>query len=228
MPATLSIVIPTLNAETALPETLDALLPGVGAGVIREVIVSDAGSTDGTQVLAKEAGAEVVTGQPGRGGQLRRGAQVARGEWMLFLHADTHLPANWVGAVMTHIAAQPEKAAVFRLAFRAGGMMSAVTAGWANLRTRLFSLPYGDQGLLISRALYDQIGGYPDQPLMEDVAIARRLKGRVVLLPETASTDAGRYLAEGWVRRGGRNLILLMRYCLGASPKALAARYHKS
>lgn len=228
MAAQLSIVIPTLNAELALPATLDALLPGVSAGVIRDLVVSDGGSADGTIALATEAGAEIVTGPAGRGGQLRRGAEAARGEWVLFLHADTHLPDHWVGAVMHHIAARPDRAAVFRLSFRARGPMAKITAGWANLRTRVFSLPYGDQGLLISRALYDEIAGYPDQPLMEDVAIARALKGRIVVLQDAVSTDAGRYQREGWGRRGVRNLVLLLRYLSGADPKTLAERYHKS
>lgn len=227
MAARLSIIIPTLNAEAALPATLDCLLPGVAQGVIREVIVSDGGSADATVQLADDAGAEIVHGAPGRGGQLRRGVAAAKGAWVLCLHADTHLPPGWVGAVCTHMAAQ-DQAAVFRLAFRSPGAMARMTAGWANLRTRLFGLPYGDQGLLMPRALYDAVGGYPDQPLMEDVAIARALRGRIMTLPETASTDAARYLAGGWVRRGTRNLITLARYLLGADPATLAKGYHKS
>jgi len=99
MRAKLSIVIPVLNAEAELPGTLDALLPGVAAGVIRDVIVSDGGSTDAGCSLADDAGAVVITGAPGRGVQLARGAQAAKGSWLLFLHADTHLPETWVGAV---------------------------------------------------------------------------------------------------------------------------------
>ncbi len=225
MAARLSIIIPTLNTAEQLPATLDALLPGVAQGVIREVIFSDGGSRDATLTLADQAGCDVVTGEKGRGGQLRRGAAAARGDWLLFLHADTHLPPDWVGAVATHMA--KEDAAVFALSFRSGGVMAGFVAGWANLRTRVFGLPYGDQGLLISRALYGAIGGYPDIPLMEDVAMARALKGRIVMLEERVSTDAARYLAEGWLRRGGRNLWILARYLTGTKPEVLARAYAK-
>ncbi len=226
MPAHLSIVIPVLNAADALPATLDSLLPGVAQGVIREVIVSDGGSTDGSRQLARDAGCTVVTGPAGRGGQLRRGAKAARGEWLLFLHADTHLPLAWVGAVCTHRDA--ERAAYFRLSFRSGAVMAKVIAAGANLRSRLFGLPYGDQGLLISRTLYNAVGGYPEIALMEDVAMAQALKGRLVALPETVSTDAARYRRGGWVRRPLRNLWTLARYLCGADPTKLARAYHKT
>ncbi len=226
MPAHLSIVIPVLNAADALPATLDSLLPGVAQGVIREVIVSDGGSADATVQLARDAGCEVVTGPAGRGGQLGRGAAAARGAWLLFLHADTHLPPAWVGAVCTH--RDPERAGYFRLSFRSDAVMARVVAAGANLRCRLFGLPYGDQGLLISRALYDAVGGYSDIALMEDVALARALKGRLVALPETVSTDASRYQRGGWGRRSARNLWTLARYLGGADPTKLARSYHKT
>jgi len=102
MSAPFSIIIPTLNAATQLPATLNALLPGVEAGLVRELIVSDGGSTDETLDIADDAGAEIITGPKGRGGQLRRGAEAARAEWLLFVHADTHLAPDWVLAARYH------------------------------------------------------------------------------------------------------------------------------
>ncbi|MFY0692258.1 MAG: TIGR04283 family arsenosugar biosynthesis glycosyltransferase [Paracoccaceae bacterium] len=224
----LSIIIPTLNAADALPETLDCLLPGVAAGVIREVIVSDGGSADATLEIADDAGAVIVRGAAGRGGQLRRGAALARADWLLFVHADTHLPPDWVGALAVHAQQHPGDAAAFRLKFRARGLAPRLVAGWANLRSRAFGLPYGDQGLLIPAAVYAETGGFPDQPLMEDVALARALRGRLRLLPARVETGAERYLAGGWLRRGARNLWLLLRYLGGADPSDLAKAYHKS
>ena len=99
-------------------------------------------------------------------------------------------------------------------------------AAWANLRSHL-GLPYGDQGLLVPRSLYDAVGGYPDQPLMEDVALVRALKGRLAPVGVTITTSAARYHAQGWLRRGGRNLLLLARYFAGQDVETLARSYHR-
>lgn len=221
-----SIIIPTLNAAGALPPSLDALLEGVEQGLVRELIVVDGGSEDATRQIADDVGAEILACEPGRGAQLALGGRQAKGEWLLFLHADTHLEAGWSAAAAHHMQSS-ETAAVFRLAFRARGLCALVVSGWANLRTRLFDLPYGDQGLLISRALYDQVGGYPALPLMEDVAIARALKGQLTRLDVEARTSAEKYLRDGWLRRGARNLVTLCRYFAGADPEGLARAYQK-
>ncbi len=226
MRAALSVVIPTLNVDAALSACLGALMEGLEAGVIRELVISDGGSGDATLRIADAAGAVIVRGVPSRGGQLRRGAEVAAGEWLLFLHADTGLPQGWSAAVSDHMARGG--AGYFRLGFDAAGVMPTLVAGWANLRSRLFGLPYGDQGLLIPRALYDAVGGYPDIALMEDVAMARALRGRLSALPLRVRTSAAKYQRDGWVRRGARNLVLLLRYFAGADPTRLAARYRAS
>lgn len=225
MRAPVSVIIPTLEVEASLAGCLAALWEGMPAGLIREVVVSDGGSADTTARIARAAGARLVTGAPSRGGQLRRGAQVAQGAWLLFLHADTVLAPGWSDAVAAHLARRDGRPAYFRLAFDAPGPAPAWVAGWANLRARLLRLPYGDQGLLIRRAQYDAAGGYPDLPLMEDVALVRKLGTRLVMLPATARTSAARYARDGWLRRGARNLGLLARYFLGADPETLARRY---
>lgn len=226
MRAPISVIIPTLDAGADLGPTLASLGEGLEAGLIRELIFTDGGSSDGTLAIAASAGAHVINGAPGRGGQLRRGCQAAHGDWFLVLHADTALSPGWSTAVLAHLRdGRTDRAAYFRLAFRDGGRAGRIVAGWANLRSTRAGLPYGDQGLLIHRDLYHDTGGYPDIPLMEDVAIARALRGRLTVLGATASTSARRYLSQGWLRRGALNLSLLARYLTGTPPERLARAY---
>ncbi len=222
MRAPLSIVIPTLDAADDLPGTLAALAEGLEAGLIRELVVSDGGSADATRAAAYAAGAIFAQGPAGRGGQLARGARQAGGDWLLFLHPDTQLGAGWSRAILDHMRDRPNRAGHFRLAVRARGTAPRLVSGWANLRARAFGLPCGDQGLLISRRLYDAVGGYRDIPVMEDVAIARALAGRLSPIPAIAATGAGRHAQGGWVRREGRNMLALARYLMGADPERLA------
>lgn len=227
MHAPISVVIPTLNATGDLPGCVAALFEGLEKGLIRELIISDGGSTDDIAVLAEELGAQLLVGPAGRGGQLARGADKAKGSWLLFLHADTVLADGWATAVLAHLAARPEKAGYFQLAFRAKGIAPTIVARWANIRARGFNLPYGDQGLLIPRAIYLASGGYQDIPLMEDVAIARQFRGHLCAIPAVAMTSAMRYQQQGWLRRGTRNLWTLARYFAGVSPEKLARDYHR-
>lgn len=224
MRAPLSIVIPVLNGQEALPLALGALVEGLEAGILRELVVSDGGSDDGSCGLAEAAGAVVVRGAAGRGGQMARGAEAAGGAWLLFLHGDTMLSAGWAEVVRAHMEGDL-RAGYFRLRFRAVGFWPWFVAGWANVRARLFGLPYGDQGLLISRELYDAVGGFEDIALMEDVAMARRLRGQMCALPVEVVTSAARYQRVGWLRQGGRNLWRLCRYLAGADPERLGRGY---
>ena len=227
MRAPISIVIPTLNAAADLPAALGALGDGLKAGLIKELIITDGGSTDKTHQIAEEAGAVWVTGAAGRGTQLAKGIEAARGEWLLIVHADTILGENWANAALNYIANSPGKAGYFKLRFRANGWMPRLVAHWANLRSRWFRLPYGDQGLLLSRELYDAVGGFQKIPLMEDVAMARALRGRLIQLDAVAYTSAAKYQAQGWWRRGARNLWTLLRYFCGVRPDRLARDYRK-
>lgn len=118
-------------------------------------------------------------------------------------------------------------AGYFCLRFDQQRIAARIVAGWANLRSRLFGLPYGDQGLLVSRVQYESVGGYPEIPLMEDVAMARALRGRLTRLRSDAVTSAAAYQAQGWWRRGARNLWTLARYFGGVSPERLAQGYRR-
>ena len=223
MPAPISVVIPTLNAARGLPAALAALTEGLSAGLLRELIVTDGGSVDATLRIAEAAGARIVGGAASRGGQLRRGCAVAAGDWLLVLHADTVLQAGWAREVAAHLPSG--KPAAFRLSFDGNGAAAWLVARFANSRSRV-GLPYGDQGLLVPRRVYENAGGYPDIPLMEDVALVRALP-RTALLESVAMTSAERYRRDGWIRRGARNLWTLARYFAGVSPDRLARAYRR-
>lgn len=224
MRAPISVVIPTLNAADGLPACLAALVEGLEAGLIREVILSDGGSTDATMAVAQAWGAEVVQGAPSRGKQLKDGCAAAQGDWLLVVHADSILQPGWSLAAMKHM--QSRKAGWFQLQFDAKGLAAKIVAGWANMRSR-WGLPYGDQGVLLPKTLYAQCGGYLDQPLMEDVALARRLSKHLAPIDAVIVTSAAKYQAQGWGRRGLRNLWTLIRYFCGVAPAKLAAAYRR-
>ncbi len=230
MPAPLSIIIPALNAAADLPLCLSSLLPGLEAGLIREVILVDGGSSDDTARIAEGSGANVLISPiAGRAKQLRLGAGVARGDWLLFLHADTALSPlspDWAADASAHIAQMPGKAAAFTLAYRSDAHMARVLARRANWRARTLGLPYGDQGLLLSRELYDETGGYPDVPLLEDVKLVQAIgRKRLNLLSAEARTSAAKYERDGWRRRSWHNAWIITRYLLGTSPEKLAQYY---
>ncbi len=222
MSAPISVVVPTLNAGASLAGCAGALYEGVQDGLIRELIVTDGGSEDDTRQIAEDLGACWIAGPAGRGGQLRRGCELAKGPWLLIVHADTQLAAGWTQAARAHLTTG--QAGWGHLQFDKGGRW---VAGWANWRSRALNLPYGDQALLLPRALYRSVGGYPDQPLMEDVALARHLRENLRPAGFTAVTSGEKYRQAGWARRGARNLSLLLRYFAGADPEHLDQIYRR-
>ena len=226
MPAPLTVILPTLNCAPTLGPTVASLYLGVEAGLIHQVIFADGGSTDGIERVADDIGAELVVSSQGRGTQLAAAAKTAKTGWLLFLHADTVLSDDWPKILRHHIETS-QNAAYFQLRFDAQGTAPRLVAAWANLRARLFALPYGDQGLLIKTSHYTKIGGHPEIPLMEDVAIARKLRRTLTALPATATTSAARYISDGWLKRGTKNLTTLALYFLGTAPEKLAQRYSK-
>ena len=228
--ALISVVIPTFNAEARLPVCLEALVVPAIDALVKEVIIVDGGSSDKTVEIADAFGARIFTETRGRGGQLRRGASEARGEWFLFLHADTVLSADWAEAASRFIAEDPRKVGVFKLKFDANRLAAKIVAWGAMMRVRVLKLPYGDQGVLISRPFFEEIGGYADLPVMEDVEFMRRLikaEGRKVLevLPAYAQTSAEKYERNGYPAQVVSNAICLSRYFLGGNPKDIDERY---
>ena len=158
--------------------------------------------------------------------QLRAGGEAARGEWLLFLHADTRLQPGWREAAERHMSGAPGKAACFRFRLDDEARQARLIEHGVAARVRLLGLPYGDQGLLISGWLYDEVGGYRPLPLMEDVDLVRRIgRRRLVMLPADALTSAERWRRDGWFRRSGRNLLCLLLYRAGVSPARIFQLY---
>jgi len=226
----ISVVIPTLNAESRLAVCLSALVTAAVEGVVREVILVDGGSTDRTLTIADQAGVEVITSEKGRGMQLRTGARQARHPWLLFLHADSVLSHGWEieaaeFAARVDDGRRKEQAGVFRFALDDDGAAPRMLDALVALRSSL-GLPYGDQGLLISRRFYDDIGGYRAMPLMEDVDIVGRIGiSRLARLRSTATTGAARYRSDGYARRVLRNQACLAMYAVGVSPERIRRFY---
>lgn len=223
----ISVVVPTLNAARTLGSTLESLAPG-RPKLFKELIVADGGSSDQTLDIASKAGCIVVQADNGRGRQLRVGANAATQPWLLFLHADTRLSDDW-GRVVSCFLQQPKSestAGAFSLRLDDDGKKARILEQLVAIRVRLLALPYGDQGLLISRALYDEIGGFADIPLMEDVDIVRRIgRHRLRLLPASVVTSAEKYRRNGYFVRSTRNLFCLGLYFLGVSPSRIVKLY---
>lgn len=222
MPA-LSVIIPTLNEASELPETLKRAraIPEV-----KEIIVVDAGSTDDTKAIARGHNCTVLESEPSRGKQLRLGAQQASGDVILFLHADTWLPEN-AGVVIAKTLARPlVVAGGFYKRFRDGGALPGSRLRcwllWA-LANRLF----GDQAIFVKRDVLEQCGGVPNVPLMEEFELCKILAahGRLALAPATVLTSARKFRKEGMLRTYWRMARCTFRYWLGTSPKRLVEIY---
>ena len=228
----ITVVIPTLNAENGLAACLTALVTATVEGLVREVIIVDGGSSDRTADIIDQAGATLVRSVPGRGQQLAAGADQARMPWLLFLHADTVLEPGWereASIFMERVdsGARPAAAAAFRFALDDPGIKPRLIEFGVAARCALLRMPYGDQGLLVPRRLYRQLGGYKPLSLMEDVDFISRVgRRRTAMLRGRAITSAVRYRRDGYLRRTLRNLSCLALYYLRV-PSGMIARLYR-
>ncbi|MBD1547571.1 glycosyltransferase [Roseibium aggregatum] len=228
----ISVIIPTLNSEIVLAHTLAALVPAAAEGVVREVIVVDGGSSDNTHVIADAAGCDWCTEKGPRSKLLEAGAKRAqRGDWLLFLSADTVLEPGWFHEVQAFVeraersGSADRTAAAFKLKFEAFGMGARLSEVLASLRSQLLGMPYGNQGLIISRRFYARLGGYRPLPEMEDLDLVKRIGRRRLVCLRAAAISSGRLDEPGFLSSMRRSIA---RFCVGTLrvPPKLVLRIH--
>lgn len=221
----LSIIIPTLNEAAAIAATLALLQPLRHAQ--HEVIVVDGGSDDATAAIAATAADRVVTAARGRARQMNAGAALAAGEVLLFLHADTALPADCAELIGAGMRRTRRRWGRFDVRLSGAPPLLRVIETAMNLRSRVSGIATGDQAMFVERALFEQVGGFPDQPLMEDIALSRMLKrhDRPLCLRARVVTSSRRWETRGIVRTVLLMWRLRLAYFCGADPRRLARRY---
>src|ERR1700687_2943908 len=248
-----AIVVPTLHEESTISRTLPAAQAALAALAAQqpltagsELVVSDGGSRDRTVAVARALGARVVEGPAGRGGQLNRGAAATTAEILLFLHADTTLPAGALQAIRAAIggddagdvgaattaptaatAGHAVSGGAFLVRFDEGGPLLRLGAWLINQRTRATRLPLGDQAHFVTRAAFAELGGYRDWPILEDLDFAWRLRrhGRTVILRQRVTTGARRFVELGVARTVATHWLIWLLFVAGVSPRRLARFY---
>lgn len=222
----LSIIIPTLDEATTVSR---ALLSAAYAAPEAELVVADGGSVDETAAIAAGfPGTRVVHRHNAtRAALCNAGARAARGNLLLFLHADTTVTAEGIAEMRVALRRPQVAGGSFRFALADAVGRYGITEWAANVRARWMRLPFGDQGIFCRRDVFERCGGFPDLPLMEDVAFVRALRreGKYVLLRSAAHTSARRIVRHGVVKNGMRNWGLLLAYRLGVAPERLARWY---
>jgi rSAM/selenodomain-associated transferase 2 len=222
IPQKISVIIPALNEEAHIAGSLEKVREAFNV----EIIVVDGGSVDGTQCIADGC----LECTEGRAAQQNMGASQARGELLLFLHADTLLPEGWDWIVRQSLAnpAVTAGAFTFRIQEQMRGLRFIEAA--TNWRARIWKMPYGDQGLFMRRDVFEKAGAFPDMPIMEDYALVRTLRrmGEIEIVPQAAHTSGRRWQQHGVLKVTLINKLMILGYHLGISPEKLANFYRKS
>jgi len=222
----LSVIIPTLNEADHIGRVLD----DVSQGEAVDVIVADGGSIDSTVAQASAHGARVTQGPPGRARQMNQGAALARGVIYFFLHADSRLPPGFDRVIRRELGAEDVAAGAFSLGIDAEFKKVRIVEYWANLRSHHLGLPYGDQGMFLRAERFQQCGGFPELPIMEDFAMMRHLRqaGRIVTAPERIYTSFRRWRRMGVLRTTLINQAIIIGYLLGVPADRLSRWYRRS
>ncbi len=218
----LSIIIPTLNEEAVIENTLKSLV-----NYSIEIIVVDGGSSDNTIDISQRFTSHVFSAPPLRGLQQDRGARYASGDVLLFLHADTLLPKDFITIIEGTVGDPKFAFGAFRLSIYPATPGLRLISIAANIRSALFKLPYGDQAIFMRKSTYLASGGFGDLPIMEDVDLVSRIKklGQFRLVRENILTSARRWQKEGLLFTTLRNWLLIIRYFMGESPRSLLRYY---
>ena len=221
----ISIVMPVLNEAPSIEQALRTLQPVRTSG--HEVIVVDGGSTDGSALLAASLADRVLGTERGRAIQMNRGARWARGDVLLFLHADTSLPERAPQLILEEMARTRCRWGRFDVRIDSTRWLLRIVGALMNLRSRLTGICTGDQAIFVSRQLFLGVGGFPPIALMEDIALSRQLRrtSRPLCVATAVRTSARRWERDGVVRTIALMWWLRMRYFLGASPAQLARIY---
>ena len=220
----LSIIIPVLNEAAIIRSILSPLLNDLGI----EIIVVDGGSRDNTFELAQQEGVRVIlSSQTGRANQMNAGAAIATGDILLFLHADTQLPSDYLHIVKDTLARPKAIAGAFELAIDADNKSLRWVEKMVKWRSRWFSLPYGDQAIFLTRTVFEKIGGFADLPIMEDFELIQRLKkqGKIAIAPAAVLTSSRRWQKLGVFKTTLINQLIILGYYFGIPPKRLRRLY---
>ncbi|NEQ72848.1 MAG: glycosyltransferase family 2 protein [Okeania sp. SIO2C9] len=223
----ISIIIPVLNEVSTITQTISTAQTAKDKDI--EIIVVDGGSNDGTIELIKCLNIQVISSVPGRATQMNCGAKIARGKILLFLHGDTLLPSNF-DRMLEEILVKPKIiAGAFELSIRGTKKSLRIVERMVNWRSRYLQMPYGDQGIFLPAKIFQEIGGFPEIPIMEDFELIRQLKkrGKIAIVPTPVFTSGRRWQKLGILKTTLINQIVIIAYLLGVSPKRLA-RFYRS
>lgn len=228
----LSIIIPTLNEESLIEKNLASIkkqLSAISHQLSAEIIVADGGSRDRTVEAARRFADRVCISDKGRGEQMNAGAKVSEGDLLLFLHADSILYLSGIVNMLKVMEDNDIVGGAFRLKIDSKKTFHKVISSFANMRSRILGIAYGDQGIFARRNIFYAVGGYPDIPIMEDVEFVKRLKGngKFIILDECVTTSSRRWDREGILYTTIRNWILISLYLIGASPNRLKGWYRE-